>query len=108
MKTLEQIRKDLKQIQDAFRYGLKREQFGCVSYPKKFQTMAESYLTVSEQAPKRLKTVFDELYVKAKTQKVYAAERGVTEKYIQILNKRLLLFLQAAMADEQIKARRTL
>ena len=79
MKTLEQIRKDLKQIQDAFRYGLKREQFGCVSYPKNFQTMAESYLTVSEQAPKRLKTVFDELYVKAKTQKVYAAERGVTE-----------------------------
>ncbi|HIX07875.1 MAG TPA: hypothetical protein H9741_05360 [Candidatus Borkfalkia faecipullorum] len=49
MKTLEQIRKDLKQIQDAFRYGLKREQFGCVSYPKNFQTMAESYLTVSEQ-----------------------------------------------------------
>ena len=42
MKTLEQIRKDLKQIQDAFRYGLKREQFGCVSYPKNFQTMAES------------------------------------------------------------------
>lgn len=62
--------------------------------------MAESYLTVSEQIPKRLKTVFDELYVKAKTQKAYAAERGVTEKYIQILNKRLLLFLQTTMADE--------
>lgn len=100
MKSLEQIRKDLKQIQDAFRYGLKRGQFGCVIYPKNFQAMAESYLTVSEQIPKRLKTVFDELYVKAKTQKAYAAERGVTEKYIQILNKRLLLFLQTAMADE--------
>ena len=45
------------------------------------------------------KTVFDELYVKAKTQKAYAAERGVTEKYIQILNKRLLLYLQANVAD---------
>ena len=52
-----------------------------------------------EQAPKRLKTVFDEMYVKAKTQKAYAAERGVTEKYIQILNKRLLLYLQANMAE---------
>lgn len=34
------------------------------------------------------------------TKKEYAAERGVTEKYIQILNKRLLLFLQADMADK--------
>ena len=100
MKTLEQIRKDLKQIQGAFRYGLKREQFGCVTYPKNFQATAESYLIASEQASKRLKTVFDELYVKAKTQKAYAAERGVPEKYIQTLNKRLLLFLQATMTDE--------
>lgn len=98
MRSLEQIRKDLKQIQGAFRYGLKREQFGCVTYPKNFQAMAEEYITASEQAPKRLKMVFDELYVKAKTQKAYAAERGVTEKYIQILNKRLLLYLQANVA----------
>lgn len=99
MRSLEQIRKDLRQIQGAFRYGLKREQFGCVTYPKNFQTMAEEYITASEQAPKRLKTVFDELYVNAKTQRAYAAERGVTEKYIQILNKRLLLYLQANVAE---------
>lgn len=98
MKSLEQIRKELKQIREAFRYGLKLEQFGCVTYPKNFKAMAETYIAASEQAPKRLKTVFDELYVHAKTQKIYAAERGVTEKYIQILNKRLLLYLQSSTA----------
>ena len=70
-----------------------------MTYPKNFQATAEEYIAASEQAPKRLKTVFDELYVLAKTQKAYAAERGVTEKYIQILNKRLLLYLQANIAD---------
>ena len=99
MRSLEQIRKDLKQIQGAFRYGLKREQFGYVTYPKNFQATAEEYITASEQAAKRLKAVFDELYVHVKTQKAYAAERGVTEKYIQLLNKRLLLYLQANIAE---------
>ena len=100
MKTLNQIRREMKLIRGAFRYGLTREQFDRITYPQNFKTMAETYIAASEHAPKRLKTVFDELYVHAKTQKAYAAERGVTEKYIQILNKRLLLLLQADMADK--------
>ena len=56
MRNLEQIRKDLRQIQGAFRYGLKREQFGCVTYPKNFQATAEKYNRL-EASPEAVENV---------------------------------------------------
>lgn len=47
-----------------------------------------------ENAPRPVRRVYRGLYENGLTQKALAADWGVTEKYVQILNKRLLLYLQ--------------
>ena len=53
--------------------------------------MYERYIV---NAPKRLQDVYEDLYRQGKAQKIVAIEWHVTEKYIQILNKRLILYFQ--------------
>lgn len=96
MESLENLRtkmKKLKSYYDAYNMCSKERGFVRIITTKEFD---EFYALVNEKiksAPRLLKQTYENLYVLAKTQKAYAEERNVTEKYIQILNKRLLLFL---------------
>ena len=62
--------------------------------PADIKRFVENYFRAIESASKPLRRVYRGLYESGLTQKALAAEWGVTEKYVQILNKRLLLYLQ--------------
>lgn len=51
------------------------------------------YEKIMQAAPLRLRLAYDNLYRLHKTQKEYALDCGVSEKYIQILNKRIIVFI---------------
>ena len=62
--------------------------------PADIRRFVENYFRAIESASKPLRRVYRGLYESGLTQKALAAEWGVTEKYVQIFNKRLLLYLQ--------------
>ena len=94
MKTLSEIRTDLKHIRLYHRYRQK------ISHPSKIivipnlKNSLKIYANTIKTARKPLQRTYDGLYIRVLTQKALALEWGVTEKYIQILNKRLILLFQ--------------
>ena len=95
MKSLDEIRADLRLIREY--YKLKRtmkKPFRIIGFGN-YEEMTERYIAIAKTAPKRLSLVFEELYLNDKKQLALSIECRVTEKYIQILNKRLLVFLQS-------------
>ena len=94
--NLEELRTKMKRLKgyyDAYNTSCNVRGFIKIITTKEFD---EFYVWVNDaikSAPKLLEKTYENLYVLAKTQKAYAHEKNVTEKYIQILNKRLLLFL---------------
>jgi len=62
-----------------------------------FYDTIELYEKHIVNAPKRLQDVYNELYRQGKAQKIVAIEWHVTEKYIQILNKRLIVYFQGVL-----------
>ena len=62
--------------------------------PADIKRFVENYFRAIESASKPLRRVYRGLYESGLTQKALAAEWGVTEKYVKIFNKRLLLYLQ--------------
>ena len=99
MKTLQEIRKDLKEI----RYYYTRKNLfdeGCKIVGANYITeKSKQYAEAVKEAPPKLYDLYINLYLKGATQEGLAIEMGYTPEYIQILNKRLLLFLQAQLKD---------
>ena len=96
MMDLEELREkmnDLKEYYDAYNTCSKERGFIRVITTKELDEFYDWVNKAIKSAPKLLQRTYENLYVLAKTQKAYAEERNVTEKYIQILNKRLLVFL---------------
>lgn len=94
MKTLQEIRDELKMIRE-YHFALSSAGNGAeILVPNDIARLMESYSRRVKDAPKPVQRVYFGLYERGRTQKVLAAEWGVTEKYVQILNKRLLLYLQ--------------
>ena len=97
MKSIEEIRNDLRGIQHYYR---NKDTFdssiALLGKPSFYDTM-EKYEKYIVNAPKRLQDVYNELYRQGKAQKNVAIEWHVTEKYIQILNKRLILYFQGVL-----------
>ena len=99
MLTLEQIREDLKDI----RYYYARKQI----FDAAVQTVGiaeiiakvERYNRAARAAPPRLFDLYISLYIKNNTQEGLAMEMGYTTEYIQIQNKKLVLFLQSKLAE---------
>lgn len=102
MLTLKQIRDDLKDIRyyysrkEAFEHGFRViGESGIVGKAKRYNTAMQS-------APTRLYDIYVGLYARNLTQEALSIELGYTPEYIQILNKRLLLFLQKTVAEERV------
>ena len=98
MKTIDEIKKDLGYIQEFYRHKHMIGDPAKVVYPKNFKLTLETYDGAASQASEKLARVYAGIYQGNKTQKQLAAEWDITEKYIQILHKRLLLFLQEQIA----------
>lgn len=102
MKTIDEIRYDLKCV----RWHYPRP--NCFNSPSwywdrdfdELDEIQKSFENAVKAAPKLLREVYDGMYRNGKTQKEIAIERNVSEKYIQILHKRLILFLCDYFANE--------
>ncbi len=100
MITLEQIRKDLREI----RYYYANE--------KAFQSMAKSvgessvvekvgrYNGIIRKAPAKLYALYSSLYVNNNTQLTVSFDWDCTEEYVKRLNKKLYLFIQKELQRE--------
>lgn len=99
MLTLEQIREDLKEI----RYYYSRKNTFDAAIPTvgtaEILAKVERYNRAVRSAPPRLFDLYISLYVKDNTQEGLAMELGYTTEYIQIQNKKLVLFLQQKLTE---------
>lgn len=98
MKTVEEIRQTLRDIRLYYKRPKTFEE-GAIFFgkPHPIIATAKQYTELVENAPKRLREVYESLYVQGNAQKVMAIDLKVTEKYIQILNKRLIVYLQGVV-----------
>ena len=95
MKDLQEIREELKIIRE-YNFALHSAERGAqVLIPREIKMRMEQYALALKGAPKPVQRVYSGLYEKGYTQKTLATEWDVTEKYVQILNKRLLLYFQS-------------
>ena len=92
--TLNQIREDLKDI----KYYYSRK----IVFEEAFQSTGRSsvldkvveYNEIIRTAPARMYDLYVSLYIKNHTQESLSDELGYTPEYIQMLNKKLLKFIQ--------------
>ena len=95
MKNLQEIRAGLKMIRE-YHFAFRSAEKGVeILVPAGVKRLMDNYSRAIESASKPVRRVYRGLYENGLTQKALAAEWGVTEKYVQILNKRLLLHLEA-------------
>ncbi len=94
MKNLQEIREELKLVRE-YNFALQSAEKGAeIMIPSEIKALLKRYADAVKGAPKPVQRVYSGLYEKGMTQRALALEWGVTEKYVQILNKRLLLYLQ--------------
>lgn len=99
--TLATIREDLKDI----RYYYMRKDV----FDKGFSTTGENiiiqkvhkYNNAIKQASPKLYDLYVSLYIECHTQESLSDKLGFTPEYIQMLNKKLLKFLQSSFIDEK-------
>ncbi len=95
MKNLQEIREELKLVRE-YNFALRSAEKGAkIIIPSEIKALLERYVDAVKDAPKPVQRAYSGLYEKGCSQRTLAAEWGVTEKYVQILNKRLLLFFQS-------------
>ncbi len=103
MKTMEDIRFDLKCVRRHYP-GYTRTFSPAWYWDRDFKELdglRTAFENAVRDAPESLRAVYDGMYRYGKTQKQIAAERQVSEKYIQILHKRLILFFYAYFAGAE-------
>lgn len=100
MLTLNKIREDLKEIR--YYYSRKAMFDECKNkvIGNSITEKARRYNEAVRTAPPRLYDMYMMLYVKGFTQEGLSVELNYTPVYIQMLNKKLLLFLQSKLANE--------
>lgn len=99
--TTEEIRRDLKEIR--YYYSRKKRFDGYAEQISQNVTArtAERYNEAVRNAPPQLYEIYACLYVRNYTQESLGNELGYTLQHINALNKRLLLFLQNELKDEE-------
>ena len=97
--TLNEIRQQLKTIR---LYYTSKARFSAAfdALPHKAAELADKYAEIINSAPLDLYLIYYELYVKGLTQEATAADLNYSTEYIQMKNKRLLLFLQKKFNGE--------
>ena len=102
--NLEELRKKMKKLKEyyyAYNLFAKERGFVRIVTTKEFDDFFAWVNKTIKGAPILLQKTYENLYVFAKTQKAYANERNVSEKYIQILNKRIIVYLFNSLNKEQ-------
>ena len=91
--TMQKVREDLKEV----RYYYARKELFDEAFAKigknKVLSKVEKYNQAVISAPPMLYDVYMNLYVRNYTQEALSIEMNYTPEYIQMLNKRLVLFL---------------
>ena len=102
MKDIETIKKELKQVKYYYAmHDLFANRKGTrLIPPEHVVNMVNDYGRRIFGAPIRLRMAYDNLYRLCKRQKDYAQECGVTDKYIQILHKRIIVFFYNSFNKE--------
>ena len=101
MKTLTEIRNDLKEI----RYYYMRKK--AIDYSFGFTGQAENMKTVNlyneqiKQASFVLYDIYTSLYIDNQTQNSLAQKFGCSTEYVQRLHKKLLIYLQENLKDKE-------
>ncbi len=72
-----------------------------IIFPEELMKVVKQYDKIMDKAPVRLCLAYINLYRCFKKQKKYAQECGVTDKYIQILHKRIIVYLFNSLNKEQ-------
>jgi hypothetical protein len=97
--TLAEIRADLKEV----RYYYSRKELLDNAFKEvtvnSVLDKVRKYNEAVNTAPPRLYDLYVSLYVKNSTQENLAADLGYTPEYIQMQNKKLILFLQTHLVD---------
>ncbi len=103
MKTIETIKKELKELKYYYAMSVlyANKKHVRLLPPESLIKMVKDYDRRISHAPIRLRLAYDNLYHLGKRQKDYAQECGVTDKYIQILNKRIVVFFYNSFNKEQ-------
>lgn len=105
MQTLDEIRNQLKAIHTFYAHVDKNKNViafdGIVV--AEYRAYAYKITALCDNLHWRLRDVYYGLYVDGNTQKRLADKWAVTEKYVQILHKRLLLALQPVMPEKPQK-----
>ena len=100
MITLNEIREDLKDIRY---YYLRKDMFDeAYAYTGKGNDITDKVERYNEAMRKDSPKLFDLyycLYIKNHTQESLSDKLGYTPEYIQVLNKKLLKFLQSAIKE---------
>ena len=103
MKTIETIKTELKEVK--YYYAMcalfANDKHTRILPPENVVNMVKDYGRRISHAPIRLRLAYDNLYRLGKRQKDYAQECGVTDKYIQILNKRIVVYFYNSFNKEQ-------
>ncbi len=102
--NLEELRKKMKKLKEYYYYyNICSKERGFVRFltTKEFDDFFAWVNETIKGAPILLQNTYENLYVLAKTQKTYATERSVSEKYIQILHKRIIVYLFNSLNKEQ-------
>lgn len=100
MMSLPKIRSDLKDI----RYYYSRKEM----FEKAFEETGANdiiakvkiYNNAVKSAPPKIYDIYVSLYLKNNTQESLSAELNYTPEYVQMLNKKLLRFLQEKLKEE--------
>ena len=100
MLTLTTIRNDLKDIK--YYYSRKALFDKAFEYTGENDVIkkVERYNDVMRLAPPKFYDLYYSLYIMNHTQESYSDELGFTPEYIQMLNKKLLKFLQTKLVNE--------
>lgn len=99
MVPLDKIRSDLKEIRYYYSRKAMFDECKNVVIGSSITEKARRYNEAVKSAPPQLYDLYMMLYVKGYTQEGTAAELNYTPVYIQMLNKKLLLFLQKNITE---------
>ncbi len=100
MITLNEIREDLKDIRYYYlRKATFDEAYAYTGKGNEIMNKVERYNEVMRKASPKLFDLYYCLYIKNHTQESLSDKLGYTPEYIQVLNKKLLKFLQSAIKE---------
>ena len=95
MKTLKEIRNDLREIKYYYSAKAVFEQSSEEVFPEGVLSKVQRYANIVKNAPARLYVLYVSLYVNNNTQRILAEDWGFTPEYVRDMNKKLCLFIQA-------------